>query len=79
MVKVNKNDVKTNKNDRNNIINTYIYHNVKAKLFKYCIKCGKDFPTPSQDQFCCWECRKEYYQELRADMDDVINEVWGRD
>jgi hypothetical protein len=77
MAKVNKNDVKTNEN---NNINTYCEQiNKKVKLFKYCIKCGEDFPTPSQDQFCCWECRKEFYQELRQDADDCFGEWIGRD
>jgi hypothetical protein len=95
MVKVKENDVKSyenreiiknidnnkniynRKNNHDGNINTY--GGQKVKLYKYCQKCGKDFETPSLDMFCCWECRKEYYAEIRQDNDDCFGEWIGRD
>ena len=51
----------------------------KVKLYTYCIKCGKDFETPTPDNFCCWECRKEYFQEERKEMDTCFGEWVGKD
>ena len=89
MAKVNENDVKSyenreiiknidnNDNNYNGNINTY--GKQKVILYKFCQKCGKDFEEPSEDMFCSWECKKDYYAELRSDMDDCFGEWIGRD
>jgi len=37
----------------------------------YCMKCGKKLDENSLDRFCDSECRKEYYAEIRKDIDSL--------
>jgi len=37
----------------------------------YCVKCGKKLNEDSLDRFCDSECRKEYYAEIRKDIDSL--------
>ena len=37
----------------------------------YCMKCGKKLNENSLDRFCDRECRKEYYAEIRKDIDSL--------
>lgn len=37
----------------------------------YCIKCGKKLDENSLDRFCDSECRKEYFAEIRKDIDSL--------
>jgi len=78
----NRNNMENNKQNKN-INNTYINDGIKGivtvKMYSYCIKCGKIFPSPSSDPWCDFSCRSEYYQEIARDADDVYGELIGRD
>lgn len=53
--------------------------NNKEKLYLFCIKCGRDFESPSLSQFCDFGCCQEYYQEIRRENDACFGEWIGRD
>ena len=37
----------------------------------YCVKCGKKLNENSLDRFCDSECCKEYFAEIRKDIDSL--------
>lgn len=53
--------------------------NIENKNYTYCIKCGVRFTTPSPTPFCDWDCRREYYQEIKKENDALFGEWIGRD
>lgn len=45
----------------------------------YCSKClgllGDDrVKDHENNEFCCWECKVEYWVEMRQDMNDILSE-----
>lgn len=66
-------------------INTYVdnANEIKmietVKVYKYCMKCLKDFVEPSISAFCCWECQQDYYQEQAKELNTCFREWAGRD
>ena len=38
---------------------------------QHCVKCGKKLNKNSLDRFCDSECRKEYFDEIRKDIDSL--------
>lgn len=72
MVK-NRLQIVSNNNEINNI-NVNIYVSKK----KYCSKClsvlGDEVMKDHEDnEFCNWECKKDFYLEKRQDMDDILS------
>lgn len=59
--------------DLDNNANGIVY---SAKT-NYCMKCGKELDENSLDRFCDAECRKEYYAEIRKDIDGITNFFCG--
>lgn len=49
---------------------------------KYCSKCLSELDSDKgnrvidveDNEFCCWECRKDYYYEIRREMDSILSE-----
>lgn len=71
-----KNKLQIGLNNKNNY-NANINVNVSSK--KYCSKClsllGEDRVVDGEgNEFCCWECRRDYYYENRREMDSILSE-----
>jgi hypothetical protein len=44
---------------------------VTSSRSTYCMKCGKKLDENSLDRFCDSECRREYFAEIRKDIDSL--------
>lgn len=53
-------------------------NNIIVYKFGYCLKCGSPLNEKSIKNFCDASCRRDFYQEIRQDNDDLLNE-WGED
>ncbi len=42
---------------------------------KYCLKCCKLLINNKVKNFCDRDCRRDYYLEIRQDMDDIYSEA----
>jgi hypothetical protein len=81
---MNNKDIKQYNNKYNNEYknNTYIdltcdanYIVVSSKS-TFCYKCGKELDENSLDTFCDYECRREYYAEIKKDYDGIYFGGW---
>jgi hypothetical protein len=70
-------------NQEKNKVNTYIIEGnndanlrVDFKKTNYCVKCGKVLDEDSLDRFCDEDCRRNYFEELRHDCDDIYSNVF---
>ena len=64
--------------NHNKINNINIANNPNNKKIKYCDKCGKELINDMFGEFCDWECTKEYWQEIRQELDACYAEWSGR-